>query len=162
VGRSVMFFAGPNDDCRIRERAGSLGLSVIPPRIDRIGLEPLDGPGSASFWYFSCVAPQELHPYGEPKVRLSDALDPLIQYSRSVYDPPNLIAGRIYWSDDVPEMAAKTKRAFSQLAAWIRRSWERRKQDGYFVGPHANQLAEEEGVNFLYLPPDVEISVENP
>ena len=155
-----MFFAGPDDDRAFREYGDSIGLSLIPPRIDRIGCVPVEGPGSASFWYFSNIRPQELHPYGDPKVKISDALDPLVQYSRSFYDPPNLIAGRIYWSNDVPELASRSKPIYSKLAAWIKKSWERRRQDGYYVGPQAKRLADEEGIEFFYLPPGLQVTVQ--
>ncbi len=103
------------------------------------------------FCYLSPLPQNELHPYGEPKVLVSDATDPIMRFMRAYYKTPYLVLGHVYWSNDVPRLASITRPYFQQIARWIRREW--RKPDGWdsYCGPEAQSLLESgaQPVNFL-------------
>jgi hypothetical protein len=75
---------------------------------------------------------------------------------RSYRDPPDLIAGRLYWSDDVPEFARETNPTFEKLRRSLRSNWTRREVDGFFVGPEAAELERAE-TRLVSLPRNVRI-----
>jgi hypothetical protein len=157
MGTSVMIFAGPKDDRALVEYAASLGLRLVPPRLDQVGTVAFEEPSQGPFWYLSFLPVENLHPYGNPPVKVGSATDPLIEFIRSYYEPPYLVAGRVYWSTDVPDLARQTKPHFTKLARWIRKHWKRRKEDGYYIGPDAQRLVEEGKAQPVYFPPGIEI-----
>lgn len=137
MGASIEFFAAAEDDRTLREFAASIGLDLVSLLFEERSNDLSDA-GLNPACYFCLGTSDELHPYG-PKRLISDATDPVIEFTRSVHDPPDLIAGRIYWSDDVEEFARLTKGPFRKLVSWIRRNWQRRA-DGYYAGPRALEL----------------------
>ena len=82
-------------------------------------------------------------------------------FTRSYYEPPHLVAGRLHWSDDIPETSGKTKSYVSKLARWVQKTWRKREEDGYFIGPDAERLVSEKGAKLVYFPPDVKIETIN-
>jgi hypothetical protein len=158
MSRAIYFFADPSDTKALTEYAQSLGLSVVPMRlvpaeIEASRIRPQDHP----VCYLSPIPVDALHPYGSPPVNLSGATDPLLEYWRSRVAGSTLVQGRLYWSDDAMEFASVTKPFFSKLQRWIRKNWQRRKEDGYYIGPGAG-LAVAEGKYMLsYLDPGAEI-----
>ena len=157
MGSSIEFFAGPADDRALCAEARDSGLHLVPPWLDQLESADVDNPAKGPFWFLSFVPIRDLHPYGDPPVQVSDATDPLIELLRGYYDPPHLVAGRLYWSNDVPALSRQTKPHYTRLARWIRRSWMKRPEDGYFIGPDALQLIAKHGAKTTYLHPGVNI-----
>jgi hypothetical protein len=158
MSRQVCFFTGSEDDRALRDYIKSLGLRLVPLRVDldpKLEYEPSRYPG----WFISLLPLEDLHPYGPPPQRVNCATDPLIEFRRSYYVPPHLIAGRVYWSSGLQEFRDLTKRHFLKIAAWIRRHWTQRSEDGFYIGPDALRLVREEGAQLAYLPPGVPIEV---
>jgi hypothetical protein len=83
----------------------------------------------------------------------------LINFTRSYYDPPYLIAGRLHWSDDVEEFGGLTRPYFRTLGSRVRRHWRRRPEDGFYIGPDAERLVREEGAQLAYMPPGTPIEI---
>ena len=159
MGKNIAYFASAEDDRALRAHIASIGLSILPASLkllDNGGVyPPPDDPTMGGYLSFRPI--EELHPYGSPAVRISDATDPLIQFTRAYYRKPYLVAGRIYWSNDVPELASLTRDYFKQLAKWVRENWVKRTSDGYFFGPNALRLAENAATIVTYFPPAVTI-----
>jgi hypothetical protein len=90
----------------------------------------------------------QLHPYGNP-LRISGATDPVMRFMRAYFKDPYLVLGHVYWSNDVPGLAAQTKPYYQKLARWIRKEWE--KAGDFYFGPEAKRLADKgaELVNVL-------------
>lgn len=147
-----MFFAGPEDDRRLCEYAASLGLSVLPMLWGR---EKPGDPKEYPACFLSALPSEKLHPYGNPPV-IGPATDPLLEFTRSYYTAPFLVAGRIYWSDDAELLAKETKGYFAKLSSWIKKRWHRRS-DGYFVGPDGERLLREGLAQVTYLPPGTRV-----
>ena len=94
----------------------------------------IDGP----FCYLSLVPISELHPYGKPPQRVTDAKDPMLGFMRGYFRDPYLVLGHIHWSDDVAALAAQTKPYFQKLHYWIKREWE--PYGNLYIGPEAKNL----------------------
>jgi hypothetical protein len=158
VGKNVPIFAGLEDDRNLRQYIESEELRLVPMRVD---LDPrlVEEPGSYPAWYISFHPLEELHPYGSSPPVINCATDPLIEFTRSYYEPPYLIAGRIYWSDDNQKFGELTKRSFAKLAVWVRKHWSRREEDGFYIGPEALRLVREEGAIPVYFPPGTPIEI---
>lgn len=157
MGSSIEFFAAPTDDRSLCEVARTLGLRLVTPWLDQLGTADTEEPSRGAFWYLSFLPVGDLHPYGDPPVQVSDATDPLIEFLRSYYVPPFLVAGRLYWADDVPALSRRTKPYFLKLARWIKSNWARRADDGYYVGPEAMRLIVEDLAQTTYVAPGVEV-----
>lgn len=114
MGSSVEFFAGPADDIALCAEVKNFGLHLVTPWLDQLGRVDPEQPSKGAFWFLSFLPIEDLHPYGDPPVQISDATDPLIELLRSYYDPPFIIAGRLYWSDDVPALSRQTKPYYSK------------------------------------------------
>lgn len=155
MGSSVSFYAGPSDIRSLTDYAKSLGLYLIPPRVGQTVNEgdPADGP----YCHLSLVPLEKLEPFGVPPVMLGGPWDPVLEFMRSYYEPPYLISGRIYWSNDVAEAARITKSAYSSLARWIRKHWGEREGFAFYFGPEAERLVEQEGAMPVTFSPDVKI-----
>jgi hypothetical protein len=157
MGLGVPFFAGPGDDHSLRLFIESQGLLLIPMRVDLDPALVTDARRYAA-WFISFIPLMELHPYGKLP-RVNCATDPLIELQRSYYDPPLLVAGRLYWSDDVREFRELTKPYFVRVAEWIQKHWQKREEDDFFIGPDALRLVSEEGAKLVYFPPDVQVEI---
>ncbi len=148
MGNSVGFYCGQSDSQSFQDFALSIGLHIVPLSIEnKVDADPSDGP----FCFLSLVKQDELHPFGVPAVRISDARDPLIGYMRAYYKSPYLVLGHIYWSNDVPALAAQTKGYYQKLARWIRKEWE--KYGDFYISPEAVKLMRE-GAEMVNVLPD--------
>jgi hypothetical protein len=158
MGKNISIFTGAQDDRDLRQYIRSVGLHLVPLRVD---LDPalVEDPGSYTGWFISFLPPDQLHPYGASPVRIGPATDPLIDFTRSYYAPPYLIAGRLYWHGGNNEFARLTAPYFRILGSWVRRHWRRRPEDGFYIGPDAERLVREEGAQLAYLPPGTPIEI---
>ncbi|MDM8007203.1 MAG: hypothetical protein QUV05_13775 [Phycisphaerae bacterium] len=156
---TVLLFAGPDDDSAFRAYARSIGLVLLNPHAYRMSVEEnersFDDPIQGGL--FSFLPVESLHRHPHPNIGLCEALDPLIRYVRPRYSPPHLIVGQLIWYTDVAEFARQTKPYFEKLRRWVRANWRHREEDGYYVGPQAERILQEEGAKVAYLPPDVTI-----
>lgn len=136
MGSVVCFYCGPSDIAALESFALSLGLHVVSMTVDgNVASFPAEGP----FCYLSLVPKSELHPYGNPPNRVTDAKDPMLGFMRAYFKDPYLVLGHIQWSDDVATLAAKTKPYFQKLRNWIKREWE--AYGDLYLGPEAKGLA---------------------
>ncbi len=146
MGSSVSFFCGPLDNKKLQDYATSLGLYLVSTYInEEVSSDPSLGP----YCYLSLVPKSMLHPFGNPPVRVSSALDPALGFLRAYFEKPYLVLGHIQWNNDVPTLADKTKPYYKKLVKWIKKEWEK---NGYFyIGNEAKSLITEgaERVNFL-------------
>lgn len=62
-----------------------------------------------------------------------------MRFMRAYFKSPYLVLGHIYWSNDVPSLAAQTKPYYQKLARWIRKEWE--KVGDFYFGSEAMRLA---------------------
>ncbi|RUL78248.1 hypothetical protein [Dyella choica] len=137
MGRSIGFYCGSSDLEFLQRFSTSIGLHILAPLIDReLSADPVDGP----FCYLSVVSGSELHPFGHPPVRLTDARDPLLAYMRAYFKNPYLVAGHIGWSDDVATLAVQTRPYFEKISRWMKKEWGRLPGGDYYVGPEARSL----------------------
>ena len=159
MGSSVSFFAGHDDDVALREFAKSIGLILLHPYAPRMTEEKnqaaFDNPIQGGF--FSFLSLDALHPRTNPPGELCEVIDPLIPYVRPYYAPPILVAGHLFWNTDVSELARQTKPYFQKLRRWVQSNWKMREEDGYYIGPQAQKILEEERARIAYLPPEVKV-----
>lgn len=154
MGSNVAFYCGASDSESLQDYALSIGLRVVPPTLDRgVDDDPVEGP----FCYLSILDKDELSPYGDPPIKVSDATDPLIGFMRAYFKNPYLVLGHIYWSDDVSALAQQTKPYYQKLVRWIKKEWE--KYGDFYIGPEAKTLLDKgaEMVNVLPGQASVEI-----
>jgi hypothetical protein len=134
---SIGFYSGPSDTVSLQKFAESIGLILISFNLATEFNEDAEiAPGC----YLSLVAASELHPYGNPPTRLTDARDPLIFFLRGYFKNPYLVAGQIHWSDDAPAIAALTKPYYKKLSKWIEQHWKLRSDSSFYIGPEAESL----------------------
>lgn len=156
MGSSVGFYCGSKDDEALRDFAKSIGLLLIAPTVDKApAQDAADGP----YCLLSLVPVSELHPYGQPPIRISDAKDPVMRFMRGYFKNPYLVAGHIYRSDDVPMLGAKTKGSFQKLTKWIKGEWEKLPGGDFYVGPEAKILIEKGAHMVNVLPEQASVSV---
>lgn len=150
----LCIFAGLEDDAVFRAHAKSIGLTLLHPHAYKMTPEEneraFDNPFQGG--YFSFLPVQQLHRHPHPEIGLCEALDPLILYVRCGYDPPSLVASNVLWYTTVRELARQTEPYFMRLRRWVKASWRQREEDGYYIGPHAERILEEECAKVAYLP----------
>jgi hypothetical protein len=135
MGTSVGFYCGPSDIAALEDFAVSVGLHIVSVSIENESVSaPVDGP----FCYLSLLPKSELHPYGKPPQKITDARDPMLGFMRAYFKDPYLVFGHIHWSDDVAALAAQTKPYFQKLRNWIKREWE--PYGDLYIGPEAKEL----------------------
>jgi hypothetical protein len=155
MGSSIGFYCGPADNNAIQRFAESIGLHLVPTSIDKpVNTVPELGP----YCFLSLLPVSELHPYGEPCVRVTDARDPMIGFMRSYFKDPYLVAGHLNWSDDVSALAVKTKPYFQQLTKWIKQQWTLLPGGGFYVGPEGRTLVDRGAQMVNVLPGQAEFS----
>jgi hypothetical protein len=137
MSRSIYMIAAPDDYDQLSRFVDSIGLQLVPPLITHFGSDALLDPVIGPFCYLSFLEPGELHPYGDPPIRISDATDPLLEFLRPYYDPPHLIDGRLHWKDYPENLAARTKPYFDKLFRWVRANWKNKTEDRFWTGPVA-------------------------
>ena len=132
MSSSIGFVCGEQDDRDLLEHARSIGLYIIAGEIGHT-VNP-----DASKWpgcYLSLVPEDELHPYGDPPVKIADVIDPMLFLLRSYYQEPYLVFGHIQWNNDNKALGTQTKPAYQKLCRWIKSEW--RKWEDTYVGPQA-------------------------
>src|SRR5579864_8101199 len=135
MGSTVAFYCGPSDTEALQVFAVSLGLHLVPMTIDKDQVSaPKDGP----YCYLSLVPKAELHPFGKPPTRITATKDPLLGFMRAYFADPYLVLGHIQWSDDVRDLASRTKPYFQKLRDWISKEWK--PYGNLYIGPEANGL----------------------
>jgi len=153
----ILIFACSEDDKALRAYAQSIGLTLLHPHAYRMTVEEneraFDNPIQGGF--FSFLPVQQLHRHPHPDIGFCEALDPLIPYIRPSYRPPYLVAGQIHWYTDGRSMAQQTKQYFQRLRRWVHANWDRRDEDGYYVGPAAERILADDKAQLAYLPPNV-------
>ena len=149
MGRSVYFFCTAADNQLLSEEAIRVGLRMYPILMSQEEIQTSDDPIDGPFCYLSVVPRSETHPYGDPPI-IGPATDPLLDSMRAYYKPPTLVMGRIYWSDDVPELAKITKPYFLKLFKWIKKQWHR-NADGQYMGWEAKKLHDSGQAQLAYL-----------
>lgn len=158
MGLSIYLFAGPTDSRCLCELCQSVGLRMYPILMNQPEMVPTDDPAARPFCFLSFLAREELHPYGNPP-RISDATDPLLELMFPYFKNNLLVIGRIFCSNDVPDLFRITKPWFRKLAKWIRGNWEK-LPTGQYVGPEAKSLLEA-GAKLAYFPPGVPIEIKD-
>lgn len=88
----VLFYCGSSDIEALTDYIQSLGLIFVAPIMNqKLEEENFEGP----FFYISIIPKSELNPYGDPPLRISDATDPFIDFSRGYFKDPYLVLGHI-------------------------------------------------------------------
>lgn len=130
-------------------------MHLIPPQADQ---EYTDDASVLAGCWISPVPAHELHPWGragDPQVQYLDVLDPILSFTRSVYTPPYLTPGDIYWNNDAPNLAVQTKSTFQKIARWVRKNWPKPEGDDWHFGPEATHLVFEQGIKATSMVPGV-------
>jgi hypothetical protein len=156
LGSTIGLFGDQGDTSQLMAVATSMGLQAIAMRADRtLASDPADGPGC----YLSLVPSHELHPFGDPPVRYTDARDPLLFFMRPYYKAPYLVAGQINWNNDDPSLAAITRPYFQRLARWVRANWKKPENCAFYAGPGASERIAEGAELVNVLPGTAEFNV---
>jgi hypothetical protein len=152
MGLSVYLFAGPKDYRAFSEYSRSTGLRMYSILVDQPEETSPENPSLYPFVYLSPHAREELHPYGQPP-GIGPATEPLLELMKPYFKDNVLVIGRIYCSNDLPQLFAVTKPWFMRLRKWIKNEWER-LPTGQYIGPEAKEL-EHKGAKLAYFPPGV-------
>jgi hypothetical protein len=155
MGSRILFVAGPEDQKELTDFIRDLGMYLVPPQADQ---EYTDDPRILRGCWISPVPASELHTTRKPAGCYADFLDPILSFTRSVYSPPYLAPGDIYWNNDVPALATQTKPTFQKIARWVRKNWPKPEGDDWHFGPEARRLVFEEGVKATSLVPGVKFN----
>ena len=143
---SISFFCGPLDNKKLQDYATSLGFYLVSTRIDKeVSSDPSLGP----YCYLSLVPKSMLHPFGNPPVRVSSALDPALGFMRAYFQKPYLVLGHIQWTDGPSNLACQTLPYYRKIVKWIKKEWG--KHGDIYIGNEAKSLITEgaERVNSL-------------
>lgn len=133
MSSSIGFVCDAEDDQDLLSYARSIGLYVLAAEIGYKVHE------SAEKWpgcYLSLVPESELHPYGEPPVKIADVIDPMLFLLRGYYKSPYLVFGQMQWSNDNKSLGRQTRPYYDKLVTWIKTNW--RKYRDTYVGPQAD------------------------
>lgn len=152
MGSRILFYAGPQDMKQLNAFVRSLGMYLVPPSPE---VEYSDDETVLGRCYISPVPKEELHTWGHKTPWHQDALDPIISFERSVYQPPYIKPGDIYWSSDVKAFAGQTKPIFQKIARWVRENWPKPEGNDWYFGPEARRLVFEEGIEATSMVPGV-------
>lgn len=148
MGSSIGFYCSSKDTESLTQYAESLGLVLAAPEIDK------DVPSLVSegpYCYISVKSKEELSPYGDPPIKISDATDPLIGFMRAYERDNYLVLGHLYLSNDVPELHKQTKPTYNKLCKWVKYNWE--KYGDFYIAPDA-KLLKEKGAELVNVYPD--------
>lgn len=150
MGSSLDFFAGNEDYSALLSNISALGLHLLPRRLDLPDISDIE---KRPLCNLSLVSLEEAHPYGEPRVKLGRAKDPMMDFFRPVYRAPYLVLGQILWNDDDREIAALTKPAFKEISKWVKSNWTKLPNGPFYIGPEAKRLADQ-GAELVNILPD--------
>jgi len=153
MGSQILFAAGPQDMKELNAFIHSLGMHLVPPGPN---VEYSDDETVLGGCFISPVRQDKLHTWGHKNIWYYDTLDPIIHFERSVYRPPYLKPGNIYWNND-KEMAVQTKPVFQKIVRWIRKNWPKPKGFVLYAGPQALKLVDQENAIITSLVPGVEL-----
>lgn len=156
MGSSLSFFAGETDDVQLLAFIREQGLHLVPPKVAYSGTFPPVDAAAYPFCYISLSEHSKLTPCGKGKDTISNAIDPLVELLRSYKKGETLVAGRIFWSDDVKDLATKSKPVYGAVTKWMKKNWKLRDSDGYYIGPRAAAFAESGG-SLSYVPSGVTV-----
>lgn len=136
MGVSIYLFATHRDCERLSTVIHEMGMYILPILMEQEEIDPSDDPSKRPYCYVTRVPRERLHPYGDPP-GIGPATDPLIGFMRPYEnDSGMLIVGRLYCSDDVPELFADTLPLFRKLRRWIQKNWHW-LPEGQYAGPEA-------------------------
>lgn len=155
MGSRILFVAGPKDMKELNAFVRSLGVHLVPPSPD---IEYSDDETVLGRCYISPVPKEELQTWGHKVAWYQDALDPILSFERSVYQPPYIRPGNIYWNNDVRALAAQTKPTFQKIARWVRKHWPKPEGDDWHFGPEAKKLVFENGIEATSMVPEVTLN----
>ncbi|MBN2259820.1 MAG: hypothetical protein JW702_04720 [Clostridiales bacterium] len=157
---SISFFAGPMDDYELCQFSFSIGLRLQDLSYNPDSTDWKKDPSKGASCYLTFIDETEILFYNSPKpgssLKLVSSNNPLLNFRRSYYEKPYLIAGEIQWEDYPDEQAKQTKPYYSKLVRWIKKNWSRREEDGYYVGPDAQRLIDE-GAECYYFHPKTKL-----
>lgn len=154
MGSRIPFVAGPKDMKELNAFVRSLGMQLIPPGPD---IEYSDDETLLGRCYISSLPEDKLESWGHKTRWYQETRNPIISFTRSVYNHPYIRPGDIYWNNDVPIIAAQTKFTFQKIARWIRKNWPKPEGDDWHFGPEAKHLVFEMGVEATSMVPGVEL-----
>lgn len=83
----------------------------------------------------------------------------MIGFMRSYFKNPYLVAGHIHWSNDAPQLAAKTKPYYQQISKWIKSNWKLLPGGGFYIAPEAQSLVDAGAEMVNVLPGQAEFSL---
>ena len=136
MGSSIGFYCTNQDRLILERFTDSIGLKLLPPKID-IKLKAAE---DGAFCYLSLVDIDQVHPYGDPPTKISYAKDPVMIYMRGYLKDPYLVLGQIQWSDSVPHLAQETKPSYQKVVRWIKKQWA--NEGDFYFGPEARELVD--------------------
>ncbi|MGN6482742.1 hypothetical protein [Luteibacter sp.] len=149
MGSSLAFFAGTEDYSSLLSKIDALGLHLLPLEL---GL-PISDVETRPLCNLSLVALEDAHPYGDPRVIIGGAKDPMMDFFRPIYRAPYLVLGQVLWNDDDPAIAALTKPAFKGISKWVKSNWSKLPNGPFYIGPEAKHLYEH-GAELVNILPD--------
>jgi hypothetical protein len=155
MGSRTLFVAGPQDMKELNAFIRSLGMYMVSPGPD---FKYSDDETVLGRCYVSPIPAGKLKVSGPKYIWYSEVLDPIIPLMRSVYNPPYIRPGDLYWNNDVRELAVQTKPTFQAISRWIRKNWPKPEGDDWHFGPEARRLVFEEGVIATSLVPGVTLT----
>ena len=152
MGSRILFYAGPQDMKALNSFVRSLGVYLVPPSPE---IEYSDDETVLGRCYISPVPKEKLRTWGHNTAWYQDALDPILSFERSVYQPPYIRPGNVYWNNDVRTLALQTKPTFQKIARWVRKNWPKPEGNDWHYGPEASHLVFEKGVKATSMVPGV-------
>jgi hypothetical protein len=139
MARTILIIAGPSDYEQLVGYCRELGLHLLPACIG----SPIPAPSVSQMCYLGSMKESELHPYGNPPIRVTDVRDPLLLFIRPYYDPPYLTDGSISLNEDNKAVSALIKPAFEKIRKWVKLNWSKTNQFASYIGPEAQSLLSE-------------------
>ncbi len=152
MGSRILFVAGPQDMKELNAFVRSLGMYLVPPGPN---IEYSDDETVLGRCYISPVPKEQLQAWGHKTLWFQETLDPILSFNRSVYRPPYIRPGDIYWNNDNRDNAAKTKDTFRKISKWVRKNWSKPEGDDWHFGPEARHLVFEKGIEATSMVPGV-------
>ena len=143
----IYYACGPDDDRALIDFIKSIGIYIVPAIIT-MPVNEAD-PSVGPLLYLSPVPLSELHPVGNPPIKIKSPCDPVLMFARSYYQKPYLILGDIEFYTDTSKYIHLTKPIYQKITRWIRKNWIKPDGDFCYYGPHAMRLIEEEGAQAI-------------
>lgn len=138
MAKTILLIASRKDYESLLGYCARLGLRLLPMRLDAPVKEPQDG----AVCFLGHVEISDLHPFGNPPVRITDAKDPLLLFVRPYHRPPYLIDGGIHLNLDNRQVSNKIRPTFEKLRLWVKKHWHKTDSHASYIGPEALVLLE--------------------